>query len=76
MHGEPLKKKPKPIIPSICLQNDDGISLDTIAPTSTSTSFRSDLFDSNHKKTHEKPVGEFLWQNVCRHISIKDYLRE
>ena len=54
--------------------------------TSTSTSFRSDLpsfgllnsFNKSnpsppdHKKTDDKPMGEFLWHGVCCHIGIKD----
>ncbi len=54
--------------------------------SSPSTSFRSDpppfglsnLFSrsnpppSNHEKTDEEPVGEFLWRDVCRRMGIKN----
>ncbi len=40
-------------------------------PFGLSNSFRSDL-PSDHKKTDEEPVGEFLWRDICRHMGIKD----
>ncbi len=36
-----------------------------------SNSFRSDLPIDN-EKMDEEPMGEFLWQDVCRQMSIKD----
>lgn len=59
------------MIPPIHLQNIDGISLDTPAPTLStsyrkspttlpSTLFRLDPPLLDYKKTDEKPVGKFL----------------
>ena len=44
-----------------------------LSSSSLSNLFRSDL-PSNHEKTDEKPVGEFLWQDICRCIDIDDFL--
>ncbi len=35
--------------------------------------FKSDL-PPNHKKTDEESISKFLWWDVYRHISIKDFL--
>ena len=45
-----------------------------LPPSSHSNLFhRSDSSPSDHKKTDEEPVGEFLGRDVCRCMSIKDF---
>ena len=80
-----MRKKSKPIVPSICPQNVDGASPSAAVPTSSNlyrkpsivlslTLFRSDLPPLDQKKTDKEPVDEFFKQDDCRRMKIKDFL--
>lgn len=85
MHEGLLKKKPKLIVLFTCAPNINGVRFDTATFTLShlygkspivlfSTLVRSDLLLSDHKKTDDKLISEFLWWNICCYMSIKDFL--
>ncbi len=64
-----LYEKPPIAFPSISLKLD-------LPSSSLSNLFRSDPPLFEHKKIYKEPVNEFLWQIVCHHMSMKDFLPE